>query len=299
MIRTLRILLLAAAAFAAAACSSDGRNPRPVRSVILVASDGLSADVVRRNPGAFPHIEALMARGTSTLEARSVLPSSSAVNWATLLMGAGPEMHGYTEWGSRTPEVEPIATGDYGIFPGIFGEVRRQLPDAVTGVFYSWDGIGYLYEQQAVDENFSADEDDDAVCREACRFIAERQPALAFVYFAEPDHTGHTYGWESPEYTDMCRKIDSLVGCVVACVDASMDPARTAIVFTADHGGIGTGHGGKTMAEMQVPYAVVGPGIEAGTTIPHEVMKYDNAPTIAWLLGLDAPDVWRGKNILR
>lgn len=300
MIRLIRTLLLAALALGAGACAApEGGNPRPVRSVVLVASDGLSADVVRRNPGAFPHIEALMARGASTLEARSVLPSSSAVNWATLLMGAGPEMHGYTEWGSRTPEVEPIATSEYGIFPGIFGEVRRQRPEAVTGVFYSWDGIGYLYEREAVDENFSADEDDDAVCREACRFIAERQPTLAFVYFAEPDHTGHTYGWESTEYTAMCRKIDSLVGRVVACVDERMNPSQTVIIFTADHGGIGTGHGGKSMSEMQVPYVLVGPGIEAGTTIGREVMKYDNAPTIAWLLGLEAPDVWRGRNILR
>ncbi|WP_300904893.1 alkaline phosphatase [uncultured Alistipes sp.] len=300
MIRNLRVLLLAALAAAAGACTAPaGRNPHPVRSVILIAGDGLSADVVRRNPGALPHIEALCARGASTLEARSVLPSSSAVNWATLLMGAGPEMHGFTEWGSRTPEVEPIAVSSYGIFPGIFGEVRRQRPEAVTGVFYSWEGIGYLYEREAVDENFSADADDEAVCREACRFIAGRRPDLAFVYFAEPDHTGHAYGWESPEYLAMCRKIDSLVGRVVACVDERMDPAETVIVFTADHGGIGTGHGGKTMSEMQVPYVLVGPGIEAGTTIGREVMKYDNAPTIAWLLGLEAPDLWRGKNVLR
>lgn len=300
MIRFIRTLLLAALALGAGACAApEGGNPRPVRSVILIASDGLSADVVRRNPGALPHIEALFSRGTSTLEARSVLPSSSAVNWATLLMGAGPEMHGYTEWGSRTPEVEPIATSSYGIFPGIFGEVRRQRPEAVTGAFFSWDGIGYLYEREAVDENFSAEADDEAVCREACRFIAERQPDLAFVYFAEPDHTGHTQGWESPEYLAMCQKIDSLVGRVVACVDERMDPSETVIIFTADHGGIGTAHGGKSMSEMQVPYVLVGPGIEAGATIPHEVMKYDNAPTVAWLLGLEAPDVWRGKNILR
>lgn len=46
-----------------------------------------------------------MDAGCYTLKKRSVLPSSSAVNWASMFMGAGPELHGYTEWGSKTPEL--------------------------------------------------------------------------------------------------------------------------------------------------------------------------------------------------
>lgn len=294
---TLPLLVLLTAGLGA--CTGGDPQPATVRSVVLIASDGFSSDVVRRNPGAFPHIEALAARGASTLEARSVLPSSSAVNWATLLMGAGPEMHGYTDWGSRTPEVQPVDTNEYGLFPGLFGTLRRQRPEAVTGAFYSWDGIGYLYEQAAVTRNFHSQDDDRLLCTEACAFIAANAPTLAFVCFAEPDGAGHTHGWESPEYLAACRTIDSLVGCLVECIDRTLDPRHTAIVFTADHGGIGTGHGGKTMSEMQVPYVIVGPGIPAGRHIDREVMKYDNAPTIATLLGLESPDVWRGKDILR
>ncbi len=292
-------LLLAALVATAGACGSAEPPRAPVDTVVLIASDGFSADVLRRHPGAFPHIEALAARGASTLEARSVLPSSSAVNWATLLMGTGPEMHGFTEWGSRTPEAEPVATNEYGLFPGIFGEVRRQRPEAVTGVFYSWGGIGYLYEQETVTRNFHSGDDDRLLCSEACRFLADNRPTLAFVCFAEPDGAGHTHGWESEEYLAACRTIDSLTGCLIACIDRTYDPARTAILFTADHGGIGTGHGGKTMSEMLVPYILVAPGIPAGSRFDREVMRYDNAPTVAELLGLDAPDLWRGKSVLR
>lgn len=300
MLHSLRIaFLLLVAAGTAACCGPKTPARQPLQSVVLIGSDGFSADIMRQHPGAFPNIESLMARGTSTLEARSVLPSSSAINWATLLMGAGSEMHGFTDWGSQTPEVEPIAVNEYGLFPGIFGEVRRQMPDAVTGVFYSWGGIGYLYEQPAVTRNFHSEDDDALLCEEACRFIAAEKPALTFVCFAQPDGAGHGKGWESPEYFAMCRTIDSLVGRLIACIDRELDPASTAIVFTADHGGISTGHGGKTMHEMQVPYVVVGPGIPAGATFDREVMKYDNAPTIAELLGIEAPDVWRGKSVLR
>jgi predicted AlkP superfamily phosphohydrolase/phosphomutase len=38
----------------------------------------------------------MMENGSYTLKMRSVLPSSSAVNWASMFMGAGPELHGYT-----------------------------------------------------------------------------------------------------------------------------------------------------------------------------------------------------------
>lgn len=300
MIRSIRIaLLLLVAASVCSCCGSKEPAKQPLQSVVLITSDGFSADVMRSNPGAFPNIEALFARGVSTLEARSVLPSSSAINWATLLMGAGSEMHGFTDWGSQTPEAQPVTVNEYGLFPGVFGEIRRQMPEAVTGAFYSWNGIGYVYEQQAVTKNFDSHDDDALLCDEACRFIAEQKPTFTFVCFAQPDGAGHTQGWESPEYVAMCRTIDSLVGCVVACTDRELDPQQTAIIFTSDHGGIGTGHGGKSMSEMQVPYVIVAPGIPAGQPIGREVMKYDNAPTVAELLGIEQPDVWRGKSILR
>lgn len=269
------------------------------KHVVLIASDGFSAEVMAANPGKFPNIEKLFKRGSYSLEARSVLPSSSAINWATLLMGAPSEMHGFTDWGSKTPEVKPAYVNEYGIFPGIFGEVRRQIPAAVTGVFYSWEGIGYLFEKKAVDVDYYSKDDDALLATKAVEFIAQKKPTLTFVCFAEPDHAGHTKGWMSEDYVRACQKIDSLVGVVVNCVDNQLDPKSTAIIYTSDHGGIGTGHGGKTMNEMQVPYVMVGRGIPMDHKIPSIVMKYDNAPTIADMLRVKSPEQWRGKSIFK
>ncbi len=271
-----------------------------MKHVVLIGTDGFSAEIVAKNPGKFPNIERLMKDGSYTMEARSVLPSSSAINWATLLMGAGSEMHGFTEWGSRTPEVEPAYVDpEYGLFPGIFAAVRRGMPEAVTGIVYSWEGIGYLFEKEAVDFIRSTKDDDDEATRIFCDFVKERNPNFSFMYISEPDHTGHTYGWLSPEYVASCQKVDSLVGVIYDCIRENMDPKSTAIIFTSDHGGKGTGHGGKTMSEMQVPYVVIGPGIPAGKKIERIVMKYDNAPTIADLLRIEAPEQWYGKSVLR
>ncbi len=279
-------------------CSESGNHPR-AEHVILIGTDGFSSDVVRAHPGAFPNIDALKARGMSSLASRSVLPSNSAVNWATMLMGATPDMHGYTNWNTQTPDPKPTNVNQWGMFPGIFGEIRTQMPDAVTGSFYSWDGIGYLFEKEAVNKHLCTELDDDLLCREVCDFIAKEKPDFTFIAFGEPDEIGHVYGWESEEYFNMCVKIDSLVGCVVKAIDENLDPANTAIIFSSDHGGIGTDHGLRTMSEMEVPFVIVGPGIEAGKPIEREILKFDYAPTIAALLGITEHDAWRGKSILR
>ena len=67
-----------------------------------------------------------MQKGCYTLKKRSVLPSSSAVNWASMFNGAGPEIHGYTEWGSRTPEIPSMVTNEHGIFPTIYSVCEKQ-----------------------------------------------------------------------------------------------------------------------------------------------------------------------------
>ncbi len=295
--RILASVIIAGAFFSG--CCPEGQKHPAADHVILIGTDGFSSDIVRAHPGAFPNIEALMERGMSSLAARSVLPSSSAVNWATMLMGATPEMHGYTHWNTQIPDPKPTNVNQWGLFPGIFGAIREQRPDAVTGAFYAWDGIAYLYEQEAVNANLCTDLDDDRLCREVCAFIANEKPDFTFIAFGEPDEIGHVYGWESEEYFNMCVKIDSLVGCVVKTIDENLDPERTAFIFSSDHGGIGDDHGGKTMSEMEVPFVIVGPGIEAGKPIEREIMKFDYASTIAALLGIEEPDAWRGKSVLR
>lgn len=297
-----RILTLSACAalmFAFTACcdKKEAADKHPIfKNVVLIGSDGFSSEIMRLHPGKFPHIEQLMKDGSWTLESRSVLPSSSAINWATILMGAGSEMHGFTEWGSTTPEVKPIYTNKYGLFPTIFGEVRQQMPAAQTGVLYSWGGIGYLFEKEAVNLDFRTKDDDDSIALRAIEYFEKDKPTLSFVYFSQPDGAGHGHGWVSEEYVEACVKIDSLVGEVVASIRKNLDP-NTAIVFTSDHGGINKGHGGKTMEEMESPFIMVGPGIPADTRIERIVMNYDITPTMADMLGITSPEQWRGKSL--
>lgn len=93
------------------------------KHVVLIGLDGWGAYSVEK--ANMPAVKQLMDNGSYTLEKRSVLPSSSAVNWASMFMGAGPELHGYTEWGSKTPELPSRELSHYGHFPKYMGGIQR------------------------------------------------------------------------------------------------------------------------------------------------------------------------------
>lgn len=269
-----------------------------VDHVVLIGADGFGAFILNKHKGSFPNLEKLMAEGSSTLEMRSVLPLSSAVNWASMLMGAGPELHGYTEWGSKTPELPSREIGKYGLFPGVFGQMRQKYPQAETGVIYSWEGIGYLYEKEAVNFNRFEKDDDIKVLQSATQYLMEKKPALSFIYFSQPDGAGHSIGWDSPEYFEECKKIDAYVGDIMKTLHTAGMDKNTIVIFSSDHGGVNKGHGGKSMQEMQIPYIIWGTPVKKNYKIGESTMIYDNVATMAHILGFDCPQVWISRPIL-
>ena len=150
-----------------------GENKTPAEHVILVESDGFGAYVFEKVR--IPHLRKMMQEGSYSLDLRSVLTSSSAVIWTSMIMGSGPELHGYTEWGSKTPEVLSRTVGETGIYPSIFNLLEKQKPEAKKRVSYTWAGIGYLSEKQWVDLNFNG-KDDRQTLKRALEFIVEEKP---------------------------------------------------------------------------------------------------------------------------
>lgn len=95
------------ALFTLGSCTESSTTPtnQPWKAehVIFIGLDGWGSYSVEKAD--MPNVKQLMSKGSYTLQKRSVLPSSSAVNWASMFMGAGPELHGYTTWGSQTPDL--------------------------------------------------------------------------------------------------------------------------------------------------------------------------------------------------
>jgi len=266
------------------------------KHVVLIGLDGWGAYSVAKAD--MPNVKKMMAEGSFTLKKRSVLPSSSAVNWSSMYMGAGPEIHGYTEWGTKKPDLPSRVVDEDGIFPTVFGMLRRACPTAEIGCICEWDGIRYVVDTLALNydkwiPNSLADSTATARC--AVEYIKKAHPTLVNIVFDQPDHIGHVAGHDTPAYYKKIHELDGYIGEIMQAVkDAGMWD-ETIFIVTADHGGINKGHGGKTMAEMETPFIIYGKNIKKGFQFDESMMQFDCASTIAYIFGLKQPQAWIGR----
>jgi len=294
-----KYLILIVAIFAFSSCGSSKsttEKKQPIaKHVILIGSDGLGAYAFEK--AKIPTIRKMMNAGSYSLKARAVLPSSSAVNWATMLMGSGPELHGYTEWGSKVPELPSRVLGKEGIYPTIFSLIHEQMPKAKMGVSYTWGGIGYLFEKKLVDLDFNGKEDPETT-EKALDFIVNEKPAFTFIHLTHPDNEGHEIGHDTPEYYEAVEKVDALVATILQRLEEEKMMDDTIIILTADHGGINKGHGGKTLLEVEIPWIIYGKNIPAQGELNTSIVTYDTGATIAHILGIQTPQFWTGRPVL-
>lgn len=268
------------------------------KHVVLIGLDGWGAYSV--NKADMPNVKKLMADGSYTLKKRSVLPSSSAVNWASMFMGAGPELHGYTDWGSQTPELPSRVLNKHGIFPTVFSLLRESDPKAEMGCIYEWNGISYLIDTLAFNYNKlvpDALKEPQATARYAVEYIKKARPAMVSIIFDEPDHIGHNKGHDIPAYYEKLTELDGYIGQIIEAVKEAGMLKETIFIITADHGGINLGHGGKTMQEMETAFIISGKDVKKGYEFEGSMMQFDCASTIAYIFGLKQPQVWIGRPV--
>lgn len=269
----------------------------PINHVVVVGIDGLSPDGIEH--AAAPHLKRLCREGAWTFHARAVMPTSSSPNWASMIMGAGPEQHGITsnEWELNKFEISPTVKGVDGRFPSIFTVLRDQEPKSCSAVFHDWDGFGRLVAPGAASLLVDAGGPVDTV-RKAIACIREKRPRLTFLQLDNVDHAGHEHGHGTAEYYAAVDVADQLAGELLAALDEAGMRGATLLVVTSDHGGKGKGHGGATMAEIEIPWIAAGPGVKAGYEITAPVNTFDTAATLASALGLKAPGCWIGRPVL-
>lgn len=279
-------------------CCDKVKALKGVDHVVMVGFDGLAGNTVEA--AEMPTLKALMDQGAWTLQARSILPSSSACNWATMYMGVGPEMHGYNTWGSRKPDFPSVTLGPNGIFPTFMTVLREQFPEMNICSLYEWATQGDLIDNKAVTyhkhilmgESRSRDITDAYIA-----YLKEHKPEFSMCIYDSPDAEGHGHGWGSEPYMNRLKELDAFLNEIIEATKAAGMYERTVFMVVSDHGGIGKGHGSTSMDEMEAPLVFFGPGIKKGYKIEVPVMRYDTAPTITRIFGVTAPDVWRGRVI--
>lgn len=272
-------------------CETKQESPKNIAHAIVIGIDGMSPDGIQK--AKTPTLDSMIQNGASTMRARAVLPSSSSPNWASMIMGADTEQHGVTSngWEKFDHRLPPVVATKDGTFPTIFTLFKDQQPEAHVGAIYDWDGFGRLFEKTDVDFDIDGDHEE-GTTKDAVAYIKKHSPKFTFVHLDHVDHAGHSAGHGTPEYYQSVQKADSLIAEIINATKESGIFEETLFIVSADHGGLGFGHGGESPAEMTVPFILYGAGIKSGYQIEETVYQYDNAPTVAYALGLQTPQAW-------
>lgn len=269
---------------------------RAAEHFIVIGIDGLSVDGVVT--AKTPRMHDLIQRSAWTLTARGVMPTLSSPNWASMIDGAGPEQHGITSNGilRKMVEIQPVCRDSEGMFPTIFEVLRTQRPTSRIAIFHDWSGFADLVEKHAPDvmlhEHGAA-----KTAETAAQYWRKNKPTLLFVHLDNVDHTGHAEGWGSPAYYHAVEDADRYVGIILDMLREESELKSTYVLISSDHGGKGRGHGKNSLEEIQIPWILSGPDVLAGQ-LAAPVYTFDTAATIAWLLGLTAPECWIGRPVL-
>jgi hypothetical protein len=274
------------------------KGPKGIEHVVMIGVDGLSVQGIMATPT--PTLDSLMRVGSYSLKARGVIPTSSGPNWASILMGAGPEAHGVTinSFDPLEPSLPPVASGNgpNGLFPNIFGVIKDQKPAWPLGAIYNWGTIRNYFEEDQVDYDLNP-ENDEEVERAVSAYSTKHGPRYLFVHFNEVDHAGHSFGHGSEAYLASVRKIDSLIGNIGHSISKGPNASNTLVMVTADHGGLGFGHNENFPEVIDIPFLMAGPSVKSGYEIEMPINTKDNSPTVLYALGLHIPNVWTGKPV--
>ncbi len=267
------------------------------RHLIIIGIDGLSTDGIQ--VARTPNIDRLIRDGAFTLSARGVMPTVSAPNWESILCGAGPEQHGVTRngWTVGNHTIDATAPDAEGYFPSIFSLLKAKRPSAGIAMFYDWEALAELFNPSAIDTKNFSDGYFQTFGKAGAWMIVEK-PLLTFIYSGEPDEAGHAFGHGTPEYYRAIERVDSCLGAFLDALTTAGLYQKCNFLLVSDHGGVGKGHGGESMEELQVPWLVAGPGVRKNCMLRNPVDAMQTAATAAYLLGIEPHEAWIARPVM-
>ncbi len=266
--------------------------------VVVIGLDGLSPDGIQK--ATTPVLDSLMKNGSYSMTAKAVYPSSSSPNWASMITGTSPAHHEIwsNDWKRADIADKAYCGGTKGqLYPTIFRAVREQNKNAKIACFYDWDDFGRLLEDDVCTVKVDGKGEDDTAIQ-AANYIAANAPLFTFVHLDHVDHAGHEASHGTLAYYQSVSKADSLIGKILNAIRASGRADQTIVIITADHGGVGKGHGGHSPAEMNIPWIISGKGIRKNHELSTPIDTFDTAVTIARALDVKPFECWTGKAIV-
>jgi hypothetical protein len=274
----------ATAQYAGAGCTAAPPQPVDGALVLLISVDGLNPDAITTlGTTGTPALHRLMTEGVSTLNARSTFESTQTLpNHTSMITGrpvTEPGGHGVLFNEDNGSTVHVSAGGyvagafdvahDNGLPTSLYvGKTKFDFLDR------SWNATNGAPDTTGADNG--RDKIDSYVVgtggTNTPALISRMQAGLAgfvMLHFHEPDGAGHASGYMSQPYLEAVTRTDAWIGQLLTAIAA--DPAlaaRTTVVVTSDHGGLGTSHADASQpVNYRVPFFAWGNQVGHGADL--------------------------------
>ena len=260
--------------------------------VVLISIDGLRPDAIAQFGAST--LQRLIAEGSHTLSAETVLPSKTLPSHTSMLTGEPPERHGVlwnTAFEDRPGTLE---------IPTVFGLARRN--GYHTAAFFSKAKFSHLQQPGTLDYSqapggWFGKWRADRTARDVEAYLRAHRPNLLFVHLPDPDLAGHSDGWMSAEYGRAVERADAAVARIIKASEDAYGSGRFTLIVTADHGGRDKDHGSDNTLDTHIPWIAWGRAVDPGVRIEATVRTIDTASTVLFLLGVDSPSAWQAKPV--
>jgi alkaline phosphatase D len=212
--------------------------------VVLVSLDGFRYDYARKY-GA-KHLDALAKEGASAPD--GMVPSYPSVtfpNHYSIVTGLYPEHHGIVANSFYDPVrkqrysyTDPATVTDGSWYGGTPLWVLAEKQGMRAACFF-WPGSEAAIQdvRPSYYLHFDTKVPDDTRIDQVVAWLrlpSEQRPHFITLYYAEPDHSGHEFGPESPQVSDAVHHVDQLIGKLKAQLDSLHLPID--LIVISDHG---------------------------------------------------------------
>ena len=277
----------------------------PTEHVILFVLEGFGQDSLKG--GTMPSLSKLVKEGSVTWSASGVKPALRLPTMASLITGMPVEKHGIN-WNAfefsrgypRSPSMFDYLDLSGGRDSAIFymDESLYQLARPEPYTDYQLCGalrpdcgpnkiVAYI--QQYFKKATSGHGYGHAILS---------LPHLLVVHLPEAGRAGVAHGWNSKEYREALRTVDTAMKSVLDLFKEYKLSDRTTVVVTALSGqGTDPGADAPTTDSPVVPWIVSGVGIKHGQIIHQPVSIIDTGATVMRILGLETHTEWDSKAV--
>lgn len=281
-----------------------------MRRVVVVILDGLRRDFI--DPVRTPHLARFAARAASFAAHRSIFPSATRCVSATFATGCYAARHGLQGNAMALMEDGVLVPHDAGL-PDFLQHKRRVtgcslavptlaqrlaphggaviVSNVSPGAAYAHDpdGFGYLHHRAGsfapgrvpigrLPVTLDAAGDRIATNTFIAEALGARQPTLALLWCAEPDHIQHDQPLGSPAHLAVLAQADAHAGAVIAATDRLRDVGDEVLLI------VGSDHGHETVAGLvDIEGDLIAAGLKAGRESADVLAQSNGTSTLIYL----------------